>query len=289
MKNALLIILLFFVSYSHAQKRVEQGVLYSAGEKVYGPVAGLESAIPEGWMGILPQGTESFLLIPTDNSNAQIIVLVVKDDINSINERWQKKAEFANGIFLQAKEEPYDRNGWLATEIDISGSSNHPNGYVEAKCGEWGLCTINLLLTSDSDYEKHVEDLRKFSDACILSEPKLTSRYADFDWLSYLQNKALIRWSHEPNFKTNNQVHLCADGKFQSRLKTSGIVKGEKSPYFGKNYGEWEVQGVGPTAKLYLYFNKLSPLIVDVEMREGGNLFINNIQYFSMESDKCAD
>ncbi|GEM_PF-3595890 len=287
--NKILAALFIIVTFSSfAQERVEQGVIYQSGQKVYGPVAGLSSVIPAKWMGLMPQGTEAFLLIPGDNSNAQIITVVTKDSIEEIKKRWKSKMEFSEGIFLEMENEPVERNGWLVGDIKVTGSTNHPGGYIEAKCGEWGVCAINLLVASDKDINKYKKDLIAFSDASEFTEPKLTSRYADFDWLPYLQNTMLVKWTHDPGYRRNNQVHLCQDGKFRSKLKTKGIVEHEDSPYMGSNSGEWEVQGIGPTAKLYLYFNKLSPLIVDLKMNDG-KLFINGIQYFSMESDKCAD
>lgn len=290
-KTLILLLLILFsnLTITQAQKRVEKGVIYQSGDQVYGPVAGISSVIPSMWMGINPQGSESFLLIPSDNSNAQIIVLIVKDSIDAIKNRWKNKMEFTNNIYLELEKPPVERNGWLTGDIKVTGSTGHNKGYVEAKCGNWGVCTINLLVADEGNIEKYKPSLISFSDSCVFTEPTLASRYGDFDWTTFLQNKALIRWSHDPDFRQNNQVHLCKSGTFQSKLKTKGIIKDDKSPYFGKNSGTWEVQGIGPTAKLYLYFNKLTPLIVEVEMRDGGKLFVNGIQYFSIESNKCTD
>ena len=82
--------------------------------------------------------TEVFLLMPKNNSFGQIYVMGGEDDYETLKSRWMRGVELDNGVYVRASTEPTFRNGSLAAPLEVEGNKNW-NGYVEGKCGDFGL------------------------------------------------------------------------------------------------------------------------------------------------------
>ena len=285
-KFLILIALLFLVIAVDAQDRVKPGILYTSQEPIYGPVAGVKAIIPKDWVGILPKDTEAFLMAPATNTDAEIIVMVDKDNIEEIKKRWLQGMQFSEDIFISVDGEIKERKGWMTADIKVTGGSGNAAGYAEARCGMYGNCVANLLISTPDDIKKYKSVLKEFDDNLTFVQPKEVGIYDDFDWAKKLVNKDLIKWTTDGKYKQNNRLRLCGNGSFNMKIKSKGIIKGDKSPYYGKNSGEWEVDGVGQTAKLYLYFKNITDLVLDLKL-EDDKLYINDIRYFFMQSESC--
>lgn len=283
-----IIIVLFLIigtisNFSYSQERLQAGRIYNPGEEINAPMIGLTAIIPDGWAGYLPTDTEMLMLANMENSEGTIYALPFDDTMDDIKERLSLniKFEVENGIELAAKGDPYMRGEVLALEMMVKNSTNNLLGYAEAKCADYGWCIVYLMITPEYMYEESKKTLIQFMDNSRLGEPTLGSLYANFDWPEKLKNKYITTYISNPYVKVKDQVWLCADGTFKSKLQQKNIGNLSKKQK-GNRSGTWEGKGVGPTGELTLHFKKAEPLNVKLELKDD-RLFINGHRFYVME------
>jgi len=283
-----IIIVLFLIigtvsNFSYSQERLQPGRIYNPGEEINAPMIGLTAIIPQGWAGYLPTDTEMLMLANMENSEGTIYALPFDDTMDDIKERLSLniKFEVENGIELAAKGDPFMRGEVLALEMMVKNSTNNLLGYAEAKCADYGWCIVYLMITPEYMYEESKKTLIQFMDNSRLGEPSLGSLYANFDWSEKLKNKYITTYISNPYVKVKDQVWLCADGTFKSKLQQKNIGNLSKKQR-GNGSGTWEVKGIGPIGELTLHFKKAEPLNVELELKDD-RLFINGHRFYVME------
>ncbi len=286
---AFILICLLSNNNSYSQERLKAGVVYNPGEQINGPMIGLTAILPEGWAGYLPQDTEMLLLMSVDNPEASIYAFGFDDTMEEIKERLNLdiKFEIENGIELDRKGEPFMRGDVLAIELVVKNSTNNLLGYAEAKCADFGWCVMYLAITPEYIYEEVKKGLITFMDNSTLGEPTLGSIYENFNWPEKLKNKYLATYLSNPYVKKKNQVWLCADGTFKSKIQQKGFGDLSKK-YKGNRSGTWEGRGIGPNGKLILHFKKADPVTVELEIRDD-KLYIGQDRYYVMENTNCKN
>lgn len=260
-------------------------MVYNPGDQIHAPMVGLTSVIPEGWAGFLPTDTEMLLLANLENPEGSIYAFAFDDTMDDIKERLDLdiKFEVENGIELDRRGEPFMRGDVLAVELIVKNNTRNLLGYAEAKCADYGWCVVYLMIVPEFMYEKSKAGLISFMDNSRLGEPSLGSIYENFNWSEKLKNKYLATYLSNPYVKKNNQVWLCADGSFKSKIQQKGFGDLSKK-YKGNKSGTWESKGIGPTGQLMLYFKKADPIAVELELKDD-KLFIQGSRYYFMEYD----
>jgi hypothetical protein len=271
------------LNISFSQERLQPGKIYNPGEEINAPMIGLTATIPEGWAGYLPTDTEMLLLANIENPEGSIYALPFDDTMDDIKERLSLniKFEVENGIELAPKGDPFMRGEVLALEMIVKNSSETLLGYAEAKCADYGWCIVYLMITPEYMYEKSKKALIQFMDNSSMGEPTLGSLYANFDWPEKLKNKYIATYIKNPYVKARDQVWLCADGTFRSKLQQKGIGNLSKK-HKGNRSGTWEGRGIGPTGELTLNFKKAAPINVQLELKDD-KLFVNGHRFYVME------
>ena len=277
----MLILCLTIVSYS--QERLQAGKIYQPGEQINAPRVGLTSVVPEGWAGYLPQDTEMFLLANIENPEGSIYAFAFDDTMDDIKARLDLdiKFEVENGIELARRSDPFMRGDVLAVELVVKNNTRRLVGYAEAKCADYGWCVMYLMITPEDIYEESKKGLITFMDNSRLSQPTLESMYGNFNWPEKLKNKYLTTYISNPYVKKKNQIWLCADGTFKSKIQQKGY--GELSKKLkGSKSGTWEGKGIGSKGELVLNFKKGDSIIVTLEL-DDNRLFIEGNRYYVME------
>ena len=289
----LIILFLFFCLPSlkvNAQERLRPGFVYQSGDTIHAPMFGLTSIIPEGWVGVLPQQTEMFLLMAKDNPQSSIYAFGTDDTKEAIRERWTSGPglEVENNIKLIRSSDVFDRGDVIAADLIVENSTNNSKGYIEAKCSNYDRCLVLLLIVPEDFLEQSITGLKQFMDNSSLSMPTLGSIYENFAWAEFFGGKYLATRQVNPyeKAKRKNQIWLCPDGTFRSEIKIKGFANVPK-PVKGNRSGTWEATGTGSTGMLHLYFKKMEePLEVPTELRDD-QLFINDIRYYVMQNNSC--
>ena len=265
--------------------------MYHAGDTIRSPRLGVQSKIPDGWAGVLPRDTEVFLLMPEDNTIGEVYVMVnEKMDLQAQTKRWQTGVEMSDGLVLKSEGEITKRGSDVIAAVGTLAGANANNSqlkvYAEAKCSPHGFC-ISFLSTSDAlNFEKVKKTVQTFVDNTVFKAPSNESPYKNFDWKKFLSGKIILAMGYDQNSKKIDEVDLCADGTFRSKITRTGIFKGQAKDYTGQKKGTWDVKSNGEKATITLTFSKLPP--VDVELvAKDEEIYINGTRHFAGESQHC--
>lgn len=279
-----IISLLGFFSDAHAQERVHPGVMYQPGDTIYSPIYGVEAQVPEGWYGVLPQDTELFLLTSQQDGDTRVFIRASENSLENIQQGWREGLVLTDNLKVVVTDSIKQRGDIMYADVDVVGANpENYRGYVEARCGAYGKCVGFFLTSRASNFEKFKQQLSALVDNTVLKEPGESTRYANFDWLTFLSGKYLasINQGNYKNRKDVNEVHLQADGKFRSRIEQRGMVDREKGEYWGNNKGTWQVEGSGKEATLVLNFKKHDPLQINLSIDQD-QIFLNGQRFFVM-------
>ncbi len=290
--NLFILVPLFLITnvIAKAQERIRPGVIYQSGDTIHAPRYGLTSIIPEGWVGVLPQQTEMFLLMAKDNPESSIYAFGFEDTEAAIKERWMTGPglQVENNISLVRSSEVFDRGDAIAVELVVQNSTNNLKGYIEAKCSAYDRCLALLLVVPEPFLDQAKTGLKQFMDNSELSKPTLGDIYENFSWADFFGGKYLATRQINPyeKAKRKNEIWLCPDGTFRSNIKIKGFANVPK-PVKGSKSGTWEATGKGSSGTLRLYFKKMeNPVEVPTELRDD-QLFINDIRYYVMQNNSC--
>jgi hypothetical protein len=268
-----------------SQDRVIPGRLYQPGDTLHGPRAGLVSIIPQGWMGVMPKGTELFSLMPVNNQPGQIYAYASKTSKEEIIARWRKGIKAENDINAVLTKEPYERNGATAGEFTVRNSSGRNSIYMEFKCGNYGICIEYMLIGAAQSFEENKKSLIQFCDNTTLSEPTMVSIYDNFDWAKLFSGKYITTYISNPYAKKKNELWICGNGTFKTNIKQKNIGNAP-AEYKGSKKGKWEVTGKGPATDLILSYEKASPVTIHCEINDD-KIYLNGERYYLMEYNEC--
>jgi hypothetical protein len=290
MKNKFLLTALIVFSVTNilwAQSKLMPSKRYSSGEVLYGAKTGVKSVVPQGWSGMLPRDSEVFLLLPEDGSNGEIYITASEN----LSEEQVKKnmiagLELGNGNVLKSDGMIFTRGKSIASQIVLTQKTSDDKGYIETQCGPFGVCISATLFAAPQDFDKLQKSLYEFMDAISWVEPNLEADYGDFSWHEYLSGKHLLNYDYVPNAKAENDIWLCADGTFTTKLKRGGLLKDEVQSYKGTKKGTWTTLSTGQNGLLTLNYDKLPPLEVVLKIDED-RIFLNEKRHFVMKATVC--
>lgn len=279
------------VSAQLPSNRIQPAVMYHAGDTIRSPRLGLETRIPEGWAGVLPRDTEVFLLLPQDNTIGEIYVMLnEKTDLEGQLKRWKSGVAMSDALVIKPEGEISRRGTDVISTVAVMAGQNANNSqlkaYAEAKCSPHGFCLAFLSTSDATNFEKVKKTVQDIVDNTIFKAPSNDSPYKNFDWKRFLSNKILLNMDYEQNSKRVDEVNLCADGTFHSKLTRTGIFKDKSKDYVGKKEGNWDVESKGEKATITLTFKKLPSVEVELVAKDE-EIYINGMRYFAGESELC--
>lgn len=283
---------LFLSGVAAAQDRVQPGKLYYEGEDLHAPMVGVETKIPIGWAGMIPHDSEIFFLIPNGGEDAQLFVRAYQRTIEEVRQGWMQGLELQPGLTIRSDGDISDRGDWITSNVIVEADDQRKRayqGYLEARCGNFGYCLTLFLVSNPSDFKRLQKDVQKFADDISFVEPSLLDIFDNFDWQEFLTNKYGVTYESYQNYKKENHIWLCSDGTFRTQLNRKGkLAQSEKGDYSGKNSGEWKAEGIGAKGQLILNFSKkgMEPIQVDLLIEEN-KIYMNGERYFIMDNQDC--
>ncbi len=270
-----------------AQKIIAPGEVYNPGEEIYTPTLGFKAVVPQDWMGTLPQNSTIFLLSSLKGLDGSIYLLGDTTNFEMMKAGWTQGLELEEGRVLKSDGNFVMKDDLLTSGVILTGTDQNINkGFIAARCGEYGRCVSALLICE----EKYLEEMKKsvddFLESVIFVNPIIKNEYDGFDWKQFLGNKKFVHYDNVVGTKSINEVWLCEDGSFMSKLKRTGVVKGEIGKYKGKHKGTWATTSFGKTGTLTLNFNKLLPVEVEL-MIEDEQIFMNGKRHVALAASMC--
>lgn len=271
--------------------QIRPGQMYEEGSTIESPRYGFEGTIPSGYVGMLPQGTEIFMLNKKDGTSGEVLMFARPEgNLDELIAAWQQGANLTDAIYLSAAGE-ITREGDMAY-AEVTGKGERINtsykGFIAGRCGPYGPCVTLLMITPQQFYETTRREMLSFMRQSRFVEPNSRSPYENFDWKEFLSGKVLVTYSLSGQGKRENMIHLCEDGTFSSSIRQSGFLKQENKAYLGKNSGTWQVEGSGPETTLRLAFDKKKIPAFDVVLNiEDEKVYAAGERYYAGYSDHC--
>lgn len=287
MKSFLSISLIFFSILGFGQKKITPGEVYNPGEEIYTPTLGFKAVVPQGWMGMLPQNSTIFLLSSLKGLGGSIYLLGDTTNFEIMKANWSIGLELEEGRVLKS-DGNFEMDGDLLTSgVILTGTDQNRNkGFIAARCGEYGRCVSALLICEEKYLEEMKKSVSEFLASLTFVSPIIKNEYEGFDWKLFLGNKKLMHYGNVVGSKSVNEVFLCEDGTFMSKLKRTGVVKGDIGKYKGKHRGTWTTNSFGATGTLTLNFDKLPPVEVDLLIKDD-HIFLNEKRHVALAAPMC--
>ena len=287
LKIFIIVLCLLTANQLVGQANLRPSKQYTAGDQLYGAGAGAKSVVPAGWSGMLPRDSEVFLLLPEDGANGEIYV-AARDQVSDEEMKALLLAGMAlgNGNTLKSDGQIFTRGKSIATMLTLTAKTTNTRGYLEVQCGPYGKCITAVLLGAPQHFEQMQTALYSFMDSLTWVEPNLAADYSDFNWHDFLAGKHLLNYDYVPHAKAENDIWLCPDGTFTTKLKRSGLLKDQARNYKGTKKGTWETTSVGPTGVLTLNYAKLPPLTVKLAIKDD-RIYLNDKRHFAMAATVC--
>jgi hypothetical protein len=221
-----------------------------------------------------------------ENSEGEIYVTTDSTNLEKIKSGWLQGLDLDNGNTLKSDGKIFKRGDAIASNVILEKNTFTFKGYIEAKCGEFGNCISFLLLSSPQNFEKLKSGLIEMSDNTIFVEPSLKSIYDNFNWKEFLSGKYLANFDFVPGSKSENEIWLCPDGTFRSKIVKKGLLKDEAKEFQGKKKGTWDTSSMGPKGILTLNVDKIGEVSLELGI-DNDRIFLNDKRYFVMYTDEC--
>ncbi len=274
----------FFTAYS--QDRLKPGAIYDQGQEIFAPLVGYKGVVPDGWFGTLPQEGEVFLLIPNGNAEGYMFINANHMDIKELRQEWNYHLSLTDELVIKLDGEPTIDGNRMIGNFEVTGSRVPYVGYAVAIDGGHGWTLTVSILSPVSKYEEFRKNFDQLVASSSVEEPSIGTIYGDFNWSEFLKNKYLMSYLSSTQYKEQNEIWLCGDGSFRSKIKTKGMLKVENSAYKGKKKGTWMAEGIGEIGKLHLYFTKNEDVVLDMEIMDD-KIFVNGGRFFVLENNDC--
>lgn len=287
MKKLLLSILFFILMLSStAQDRLKPGAIYQQGAEIFAPMVGYKGIIPDGWFGTLPQEEEVFLMIPNGNEAGYMFINAHNVPLSRLKDEWLHDFSVTDEIIISIKDQPTIEGNRMWADFDVTGSREPFVGYALAIEGGYGWTIGMILLAPTSQYDQYKKNFEQLIASSAVEEPSIGTLYGDFNWPEFLKNKYLMSYISSTQYKEQDEIWLCADGTFRSKIKTKGKLVVEKSPYKGNRKGTWTAEGIGEKGQLNLSSSKGESVSLSMEIKDD-KIFINGGRFFALENNNC--
>lgn len=287
MKNLFTLTLLFAIlTAGSAQERLKRGTIYQQGEAIFAPMVGYKGVVPTGWFGTVPQGEEYFLMIPNGNATGYMFINANKSPLSELAVIWKGNLALTNSIIISMNGAPVISGNTMTAEFTVSGSREPAVGYAHAIEGGHGWTLVMILLAPVTKKEKYRKNFDELVASSSVAEPSITTIHGDFNWAEYLKTKYVMSYVSQTKYTEQNEIWLCPDGTFKSKIMSKGMLKVESSDYKGSKNGTWVADGIGEKGSITFTFTKKPPVTADLEIRDD-KIFMNGGRVFVLENKNC--
>jgi len=287
MKNLLSLLLLFiFVTGVHSQDRTKRGAIYQQGEAIFAPMVGYKGVLPTGWFGTVPQGEEYFLMIPNGNATGYMFINANHQSLQELALIWKGSFALTDNIIISMIGSPTISENTMSANFSVAGAQEPAVGYAHAIEGGHGWTVVMILLAPVSKKAEFKQNFDELISSSVLEAPSITTIHGDFNWAERLNSKYLMSYISQTNYTEQNEIWLCPDGSFRSKIMSKGMLKVESSDYRGSKNGTWTAEGIGEKGTATLTFKKKPPVTVELEIKDD-KYYLNGVRIFVLENKNC--
>jgi hypothetical protein len=287
MKNLYSLILLFaMLSAVSAQDRLKRGVIYQQGEEIFAPMVGYKGVVPAGWFGTIPQGEEYFLMVPNGSATGYMFINANKSPLQELAMIWKGNLALTDNIIISMAGSPTISGNTMVADFNVSGSREPAVGYAHAIEGGHGWTLVMILLAPVSRKDEFKNNFDQLVASSHVEAPSIATIHGDFNWPEYLKTKYIMSYVSQTKYTEQNEIWLCPDGTFKSKIMSKGMLKVESSEYKGRRTGTWTAEGIGEKGSVTFTFAKKPPVTVELEIKDD-KYFLNGVRIFVLENKNC--
>ena len=274
---------------SDASAQIEPGRVYSGGEQISEPAAGLRLTIPVGWRGQLLPGGEAFQL---QSDGGDSFILVVADAMTEADARAQmaEPVDLGNGVVLTPTGEVQSVGaGHLSARYSVSGVQNELMATGDVRLTQSGLGVAFVLVTPPESHEAGLEGMRELALSLGVEEPQAQGTGSGDEWEPYLRGRYLARYFTRTGYTESTEIWLCSDGSFYYNSQGGGFGGGASGAAQSTGGGRWSATGAGRTGTLILQWGngERSTWALEYDY-EQDRLYVNGERMLRGANERCG-
>jgi hypothetical protein len=274
---------------SDAAAQIEPGRVYSGGEQISEPAAGLRLTIPVGWRGQLLPGGEAFQLQSDDEAS---FILVLAEAMTEADARAQMAApvDMGNGVVLNPVGEVQTIGaGHLSAPYSVSGVPSELMATADLRLTQTGLGVAFVLVTPPASHAAGLEAMRELALSLGVEEAQAQGTGSGDEWEPYLRGRYLARYFTRTGYTESTEIWLCSDGSFSYDSQGGGFGGGASGAAQATGGGRWSAAGAGRTGTLILQWGNGEQSTWSLEYDyEQDRLYVNGERMLRGVNERCG-
>lgn len=280
-----LILLNVLIRAAHAVE-LQVNQRYSAHTLVESSPLGVAFTIPEGWIGMWPSGTETFVL---ETLQQDLTLILVFDTFSQSNivEMMAEPIPLGEGIYLMPNATPTNQATHYENSYDVQGAGQLLDAFIAARTIRDGLSLASMLLGSTLT-DKAIQQTVALTTTMDVREPRAIPLDPNAQsWQQYMQGRYIVRYYTGSGYREKHEMWLCSDGSFATNFNSGGYSMDGFSGAFGDNtIGRWEAQGsINQVGILQLTYNNGERNSYQIELHD--SLFLNGTKWLRGDNERC--
>lgn len=287
---ALALLILTVCVTSSAQTEIAEGIQYHAGTMLKVESMGIQFEVPADHTAVLPQGSNTLVMISTDQ---EITLLISADemDLESSKKEMMQVTDLGNGLSLFPAGDLWQDEQTLTAEFRVTGSPQPLKAMAQVQIGSHGVGMVAIMIATPSKFAAGETALRSLFSSLRFAKPATAATSAgNEEWATYLKGKALKYFYTSNGFSSTDFIYLCADGTFLRKLDDSSVSNLGTGVMHSGDQGRWHATGTGNSGKLVLTSPDGSQSSYELfygEGNKGKGVYLSGSRYYVDNNDRC--
>lgn len=273
-----------------AQTEIAEGHRYEAGMLLKVESLGIQLEVPADHTAVLPQGSNTLVIISTDQ---EITLLVSADemDLESSKKEMMQATNLGNGLSLIPAGDLWQDKQTLIGEYRVAGSPQPLKSLAQVQIGSHGIGLVAIMIATPSKFAAGETALGSLFSSLRFGKPATAATSAgNEEWATYLKGKALKYFYTSNGFSSTDFIYLCSDGTFLRKLDDSSVSNLGTGVMHSGNEGRWHATGTGNSGKLVLTSPDGSQSSYELfygEGNKGKGVYLSGSRYYVDNNDRC--
>ncbi len=269
---------------------IAPGVQYTGQATLSAPEYGASFVLPAGWVGMLPEGGE-FFVMRSQQFDAYIFAAIDEMTVEAARKAMGEPIALGDGLVLRPSGPVQAAGRVLTADYDVAGARQPLAGHVRTTVGEHGL-GLSLIAAAEPEHASRLRDaVRTIGESLTLARPAPEPAAAPPPrgggaWADALRGRKLSYFFTRTGYTEEDYLWLCPDGRFFHSAQSGGFGGGASGAFQSSNAGRWSASGPPGEGTLVLSYNDGRTARYALTL-DGTKLFLDGKRYFR-ESSGCA-
>lgn len=249
MKSLVFVFLILLLTAPALAVEPQVNVQYRNGETIEYKPAGASFTLPSGWLGILPEGS-NFFVIGHDTHPGMVLVTVEEAGLEEVRNVFAAPIPVDEGVTLVIEGEPEVSGKRISANFNIRSSDPSAAGakaYGAALIGDHGFTLFAVGLGPADQLPQLTRIVQQVLRSAKLEKVKGPEPITSGPWVDRLRGQKLIRFYTGSGYSERTDLTLCADGRFFRRFDASSVSQLGTGAADFRRAGSWRIVGPNPT------------------------------------------